>query len=637
LRVAHENGVIHRDLKPANIIVGATGSVKIVDFGIAKLRRPLTPQEATEAKTDQLTQTGRVIGTMPYMSPEQIQGRTIDHRSDIFSFGIVLYQMATGKRPFGGESPADLISSILRDDPDSVTQIRADLPRHLWRIIRHCLEKDQMRRYQVTLDLLNELDDLRKEIDAGEAVRQQNSIAVLPFMDMSAERDQQYFCDGIAEELINALTGVEDLRVVARTSAFSFRGGEQDMREIGSALNVASLLEGSVRKAGKQVRITAQLIDVQSGYHLWSERYDREMEDVFAIQDDIAQRITESLKVKLTEEKAASLCRRYTEDKDAYHLYLKGRFHWNRRTEDGFRKGMALFKEAVERDPQYALAFAGLADCHTQLGDYGYLRPGEARRGAEEAARRAIEIDESLAEAHASLAYPTMLYDWDWSAAEREFKRAIELNPDYATAHQLYAECLTAMGRMEEAIAEIKLAHELDPLSLIVSTVVAWVYYRARRYGRAIDQCQRALELDPNFAVAHHLLGWIYDQESRYEEAISEAEKSVELSGRSPLMMASLGYAQAVSGRSWDAREILDELKKRGEDGYVPPYDVALVYMGLGQMDQALRWLEGAYQERYGWLVYLNADPIWDRLRKEPGFTSLVGRIGLPVPGGGIR
>jgi TolB-like protein/Tfp pilus assembly protein PilF len=512
-----------------------------------------------------------------------------------------------------------------------VTRLRTDLPRHLWRIIRHCLEKDPKRRYQVTVDLFNELDDLSKEVEAGEMVSLRNSIAVLPFADMSADRDQQYFCDGIAEELINSLTVIEDLRVVARTSAFSFRGDRQDIRDIGSALNVATLLEGSVRKSGTRVRIAAQLIDVRSGYHLWSERYDRDLEDVLAIQEDIARQIASSLKIKLAEDGGASLAKRHTSDRDGFNLYLKGRYHWNRRTEDGFRKGIELFREAVERDPDYALAHAGLADCYTQLGDYGYLPPGEAREGARKAALRAIETDDSLAEAHASLAYPTMLYEWDWAAAESEFKRAIDLNPSYATAHQLYAEFLTAMGRMEEAIVEIKRAQELDPLSLIVGTVVGWVYYRARRFGRAIDQCHRALELDPNFAVAHHLLGWVCNQEGRHEEAIHEARQSVDLSGGSSLMKASLAHASAAAGMPWKARELLAELREESLEVYVPPYNIALIYMGLGQNDQALRWLEMAFEERYGWLVYLNADPIWDPLRKDAAFQSLVERIDLPA------
>lgn len=637
LRTAHEHNIVHRDMKPVNIIVGKRDTVKILDFGIAKLWSVKDDLEMTEAETVDLscvTKAGSIIGTIPYMSPEQLQGKQTDNRSDIFSMGVVLYEMATGRHPFTGATAADLISSILRDDPEAITHYRDDLPRHLWRIIRHCLEKDPNRRYQVTLDVYNEMEALSEEVRVGEQFREQKSVAVLPFTDMSEGRDQQYFCDGIAEELINRLAGEDDLRVAARTSAFSFRDRGRDIREIGSALNVSTVLEGSVRRSGNRVRIRVQLADVRSGYHLWSEQFDREIENIFVLQDEIAQRVAEQLKLKFREDRSESWKKRDTVDQEAYHLYLKGRYHWNRRTEEGVLTGLRLFKEATQKDPEYARAYTGLADCYSQLGDYGFLPPGEAWEGARLSALKAIAIDESLAEAHASLAYPTMLYNWDWETAEREFRRAIELKPEYATARQLYAEYLTAMGRMREGIVEVRRAQELDPLSLIVNTVAGWVYYRARRFGQAIDQCQRTLELDPDFALAHHLLGWIYLQESRFDDAVAEASKSVDLSSRGTLMTAALGNALAISGCALKAREILEELETRSMNNYVPPYDIALVHMGLRQNEQALEWLEAALEERYGWLVYLNADPIWDPLRKEKRFASLVKRIGLPAERG---
>ena len=628
LSAAHEQGITHRDLKPENIIVSDTESVKILDFGLAQLAVPQDGQDASTTQT--LTTDDQIVGTVPFMAPEQVQGKPCDHRSDIFSLGVILYQMATGALPFKGETAADTISSILRDAPTPITDLKVGFPRHLGRIIRHCLEKEPLRRYQAARDVLNELEGLQREVESGESLAFQTSIAVLPFTDMSAQKDQRYFCDGMAEELINALTTIRDLRVVARTSAFSFRDKELDIREIGNRLNVATVLEGSVRKAGNRLRIMAQLVDVENGYHLWSEKYDREADDIFAIQDEIALQIAHKLELRLVGGPDDSLVKRRTENLQAYNLYLMGRHHWNRRSEDGFNKGIECFKKAKDEDPSYALAYAGLADCYTQLGDYGYLPPTQARSEAKKAALRAIEIDDTVAEAHASLAYLTLLYDWDWSAAEREFSRAIELNPSYATAHQWCAEYLTAMGRMEEAIEEIKRAQTLDPLSLIVNTIVGWVFYRARRFDQALEQCRKALELDPKFALTHHLLGWIQGHESRFEEAVAEARTSVELSGGASLMMASLGYALAASGEATEARKVLDELMELSKQQYVPAYDLALVYSGLGLKDQALAWLEKAYQERYGWLVYLNADPIWDQLRSEPGFRALTHKIGLP-------
>ena len=630
LRAAHEEGITHRDLSPTNIMVSNSGRVKVLDFGLAKRGDLPTHIEPSTLPTASLPLSGQIVGTVPYMSPEQIQGKTVGACSDIFSLGIILYEMVTGRYPFDGQTIPEVISSILRDTPGLVNHLKIGIPFQLGQIIQHCIEKNPERRYQASLDLRNELKNLRREVRSGEAQAQETSIAVLPFTDMSALKDQQYFCDGIAEELINALVTIKDLKVAARTSAFSFKGKNLDIREIGKTLNVATILEGSVRKSGNRIRITAQLVNVADGYDLWSEKYDREMDDVFVLQDEIARKIADQLRSKLVGKMVAPLVRRHTENPVAYNLYLKGRYHWNRRTEGAIKKGIDYFKEAVNADPNYSLAFSGLADCYTQLGDYGYLPPAEARSEAKKASSRALDVDDTIAEAHASRAYPTLLYDWDWPAAEREFKRAIELNPDYATAHQLYAEFLTAMGRMEEAIQEIERAQNLEPLSLIVNTVVGWVFYRARRFVPAMEHCLKTLELNPDFALAHHLLGWVYDLESRYEEAVAEARKAVRLSGQSTLMTGSLGYACATSGKIEEAEKILDGLKKRSLNAYVPPYDIALVYLGLGQKDEALAWLEKAYEERYGWLVYLKADPIWDGLRSEPGYKSLVKRIGLP-------
>ncbi len=625
LSKAHQKGIVHRDIKSDNVMLTNEGLVKIMDFGLAKLKG-----------VPKVTKTGTTVGTVAYMSPEQAQGKDVDHRSDIFSFGVVLYEMMTGQLPFKGDYEQAVIYAILNETPEPVRSLRTEVPTELELIVNKALAKSQDSRYHNAGDILIDLRKLKKELElmASEehpsATKAQPSIAVLPFTNLSADKEQEYFCDGMAEEIINALTHVEGLRVVARTSAFAFKDEKQDVRQIGKKLNVETLLEGSVRKAGNRLRISAQLINVADGYHLWSERYDRNMEDVFAIQDEISLAIVNRLKPKLLGEEKARLVKRYTDNLEAYNLYLKGRYHWNRRTPEGINKAIKYFHQVTEKDPGYALAYAGLADCYSMLEQARALPAKEAFPEAKEMAAKALEIDETLAEAHNSLAYVRWKYDWDWVGAEREFLRAIELNPNYATAHQWYAVYLAEMGRTDESIKEIKKAQELDPLSLIINVASASILTCARQYNQAIEQCQKVLDMDPNFSLTHLPLGWIYEQKEMYEEAIKEYLKAEAFFGRlSPEEVAALREAYAVSGWRGYWQKHLDILKQQSKQRHVAASDIAWDHVHLGEKDQAFKWLEKAYQERDPVLCSLKTDPIFDSLRSDPKFKALLKKMGL--------
>jgi TolB-like protein/tetratricopeptide (TPR) repeat protein len=622
LAKAHQRGIVHRDIKPANLMITKDGVVKIVDFGLAKL-----------AWGKDLSGSGTIMGTVDYMSPEQAQGETVDRRTDIWSLGAVLYEMVTGQRPFKGDNPQAVIYSVLNATPRPMAALRTDLPMGLELVVNKTLDKNPVSRYQLAQDILLDLKKLKKGLKPKKAQsakdEPQPSIAVLPFANLSADPDQEYFCDGMAEEIINALTQVEGLRVVARTSAFAFRGKKVDIREIGRKLNVETLVEGSVQRAGNRVRVTTQLVNVADGYHLWSAKYDREMEDVFAIQDEISLAIVGKLKVKLLGKEKARLMKHHTLDLDAYHLYLKGRFFWNKRTEKGLKKGVEYFEHAIQKDPNYALAYTGVADSYNILGFYSVLRPKEAFPRAKTAAKKALEIDETIAEAHTSLAFAQLFYDWNWSAAEREFHHAFQLNPGYATAHHWYAEYLSFMGRLDEAIAEAKRALGFGPLTLIINALTSWVFYYARQYDQAIRQSQKTLELDREFVPAIFWLGLAYEQKGLFEKAEAQLHKAISLSERSPLILAALGGLYAAWGKRGEAQNVLEELKQTSDHVYVTPYYISAICAGLGDKDQAFEWLEKAYRERDNWLVYLKIDPIWDGVRADSRFTALLKKVGL--------
>jgi TolB-like protein/Tfp pilus assembly protein PilF len=489
LKHAHKRGIVHRDIKPANIMVTEDGQAKIMDFGLAKL-----------IGRTRLTKTATVMGTVSYMSPEQAGGDSFDAETD------------TG-----------LIYKIVHEAPEPITNHRSDIPGSLASLVEKAMQKDPQSRYGDAEELIADLESVKSEasVSAGSS---SPSIAVLPFANMSADPDQEYFCDGLAEELINALTQIEDLHVVARTSAFSFKGQQLDVREIGRKLNVATVLEGSVRKAGNRLRITGQLVNVADGYHLWSEKYDRNMDDIFAIQDEISEAIVSKLKPTLLRSEKAKLGKRQTMPIETYDLYLKGRYFLNKSSDDALKKAVDYFEQALAIDPDYAQAYAGLADAHLVLPIYSFSRPQDTYRKGRRAAIRALEIDDTR--------MVKSMYDWDWKGAEKELKKAIELNPGYAAAHFAYAQHLRFMNRLDEAIAEIGIARELNPLSLEINRELGSILIWAGQYDRAIEAFRKAIEMDPNHRYAHMLLGMAYLQKSMTDEALREFEREKEVLGR---------------------------------------------------------------------------------------------------------
>jgi serine/threonine-protein kinase len=638
LEAAHSRGIVHRDLKPENVFLTTGGLVKILDFGLAK-NQPLDVSNNSETSAPTLghTQPGAVMGTIGYMSPEQARGHPVDQRSDLFSLGAVLYEMISGERPFAGESPADEISAILREDPQPCSSTRGSVPPALDRVVSRCLEKDLRRRFQTAGDLLFALESVKLHqtgissfggltADPVAEIPIQ-SVAVLPFANMSPDPEQDYFCEGMAEEVINALGTIEGFRVAARSSAFRFTGKALDIQEVGNALNVKSVLEGSVRTAGNRVRVTVQLVDVDNGFQIWSERFDRSMEDIFAIQDEISESIVKALQVQLGMDGREDLSRP-TASVEAYHLYLKGLHNWYKRERGSLQRAADFFEQAVAVDPDYALAHAGLAISYCSLAFYG-MEPEIARARASAAAERAAALAPGVAEVHAALGMVASWLAFDWETAEKEYKLALEANPSYALAYIWYGMMLATLSRHDEAIALARRAREIDPLSPYANTALGLAHVQAGRREEALPILEESVNIDAEFLYTLWVLGSTYGALGRFDESVAVFEKAVTLSGRGSYYLSWLGWAYGVAGRKPEAETILAELTAGYPDRDIQPAMLMQVSSGLGDLDSAFAWLEKSVAHGDPAAGFIGFTPM-DPLREDPRFGGIREALGIP-------
>jgi serine/threonine protein kinase/tetratricopeptide (TPR) repeat protein len=684
LQEAHVKGIVHRDIKAENIMVNRRNQVKVMDFGLAKLKGSL-----------KLTKTSSTVGTLAYMAPEQIHGGEVDARSDIFSFGVVLFEMLTGHLPFRGDHEAAMMYSILNGEPESVQKTRQDISVDIDRIIHRALEKDPEDRYQHVDDMVSELRRAQKQSTRisratlgeipfrpsggmipdpqpmepalsrakttgqsqmrsrrlvwlgtillvlvagligyvsffGKHHQTIDSLAVLPFTNVGADPNTEYLSDGITESLINTLSQLSNLSVRSGALVFHYKGKNVDPLKAGNELGVKAVLTGRVTQRGDDLQISTELVDISNSNHIWGEQYNKKLSDILVVQQDISKEISQQLSLKLVGEDEKKLTKRSTENTEAYQLYLKGKFHWNKRKADDLQKAADYFNRAIEKDPSFALAYAGLASTYNILPEYSGLPARDFIPRAEAAARRALQLDATLAEPHAALGLIKYEYQWNWEGADKELKRAMELDPNYPTIYHWYSNSLEEQGKLEEALSEIKRAQELDPLSPVITSNVGEVLFFLHRYDPAIEQFNKTIELDPNFPPAHQYLAAAYAQQGKFDEAISELHKVRQIVGaQDPTGIGDLGYVYAKAGKKDEAMKMLNHLFEFSKNGHTLSVQVAYVYAGLGDNDKAFEWLEKGYDEQNEQLGYLKIDHIWDSLRSDSRYTAMLKKIGL--------
>jgi serine/threonine protein kinase/tetratricopeptide (TPR) repeat protein len=640
LAAAHAHSIVHRDLKPENVFILDDGRVKILDFGLAQTDPLMTDRDEAMVTTTKWFQTnpGTVIGTLGYMSPEQLRGETVDPTADLFSLGVMLFEMITTKKPFHRSSGAATIAAILHDDIPT-DDLTGAVPVELQRIIETCVDKHPQARFQsardlsLTLRAINSSSTIiNSELLASVTKRRTSkksidSIAVLPLANAMKDPESEYLSDGITEGIINKLSQLPKLKVMARSTVFRYKGRDADAQTVGRELHVRAVLSGRLQHIGDRIVISVELVDSLDGAQRWGETYNRRLADLVELQEEMSREIADRLSIRLTGAEKKKLRKKSTENSAAYQLYLKGRYQWNKRTEDGLKRGIALFNEAIENDPSFASAYAGLADSYVTLATNIPLPPLETMPKAKAAAERAIAIDDGLAEAWSSLGSVQWWFEWNWEAAEQSYQRAIASNPNYATAHDGYAMLLCARGRFDEAIEQITRAGDLDPLSRIIAVHAGWPFYFARDYESAIRRFRKALELDEHFIPAHGWLGMALGQQHRYREALEAFQRALDVD-RIPILLAMLAHTHAIAGNREQAQEALTVLDYESRSRYISPYDIAVIHAGLGDHEAAIAKLKDAFDDRSSWMVFVDVDPRLDVLRDEHEFVRLLGRFG---------